>query len=139
MLPSWIRSPCGRPYPRYLRETDTTRRRCDSTSFPAASRSLSSLSFLANSYSSSGVSIGRRLTAEMYASRLPSDGTTAQGLATAKAVVPEAPTGEDIDRNSFCSINISTLLEGLLSKGFRRPACRRGVGGAVSARQGRPR
>jgi hypothetical protein len=34
--------------------------------------------------------------AEMYASRLPSDGTTAQGLASANAVVPEAPMVEDI-------------------------------------------
>src|SRR5215218_7801414 len=128
MLPSWIRSPCGSPYPRYLRETDTTRRRCDSTSFPAASRSLSSLNFFAYSCSSSAVSIGSRLTAEMYASRLPSDGTTAQGLATANAVVPEAPMDEDIPESPFARENISTPLDRVLSKGFRRQASRLQVG-----------
>jgi len=48
-----------------VRETDTTSRRCDSTSFPAASRSLSFCNCRASVCSSSSESMGRRFTAEM--------------------------------------------------------------------------
>ncbi len=50
----------------------TTKRRCDSTSWRAASRSLSRRKRIASSCSSSRVSTGMRLTRSIYASRLPS-------------------------------------------------------------------
>ena len=49
----------------YWRDTDTTKRKCDSTSCPALWTSPVSRSFLASATSSGCVSIGNRLTALM--------------------------------------------------------------------------
>jgi len=62
-LPSWIRSACGKPYPRYPRATETTRRKCESTNPRAASMSPSCRNRFAKPLSSSSVSSGKRFAA----------------------------------------------------------------------------
>jgi hypothetical protein len=53
--------------------------------------------------------MGRRFTAEMYASRLPRDGTTDHGLDIARAVLPVAVREVDIPETPFICRDILAL------------------------------